>query len=197
MSQIHSSPSTPSAILPSVSLHQGRPATTSLDVANFFGKRHDNVMRSVKDLMDNCPNDFTALNFEVSEYPDETGRSLPMFTLYRDGFMLLVMGYTGKRALAVKLAYIEAFNRIEAALAAAPATSPARRNIADDIVPAPRGADALARAAAGALYAAFVRWHGEGADGIPSKKTFGVCLGRLCRRVRSNGSWYEGIALLK
>ena len=54
-----------------------------------------------------------------------------------------------------------------------------------------------ARAAAGALYAAFVRWHGEGADGIPSKKTFGVCLGRLCRRVRSNGSWYEGIALLK
>ena len=54
-----------------------------------------------------------------------------------------------------------------------------------------------ARAAAGALYAAFVRWHGEGADGVPSKKTFGVCLGRLCRRVRSNGSWYEGIALLK
>ena len=161
MSQIHSSPSTPSAILPSVSLHQGRPATTSLDVAKFFGKRHDNVMRSVKDLMDNCPNDFTALNFEVSEYPDETGRSLPMFTLYRDGFMLLVMGYTGRKALAVKLAYIEAFNRMEAALAAYPA-----RNIAGDIVPAPRGADALARVAdVEALSGGMLRLHLESARG--------------------------------
>ena len=40
-----------------------------------------------------------------------------MFILYRDGFMLLVMGYTGKKALAMKLAYIEAFNRMEAELA--------------------------------------------------------------------------------
>ena len=68
-----------------------------------------------------------------------------MFTLYRDGFMLLVMGYTGKKALAVKLAYIEAFNRMEVALAAAtaPAPGPARRNIADDIIPTPPYAPAL------------------------------------------------------
>ena len=45
---------------PSVSLHSGRPATTSLGVAQFFGKRHDHVMRSVRDLMDNCPEKFTA-----------------------------------------------------------------------------------------------------------------------------------------
>ena len=102
---------------PSVSLHSGRPATTSLEVAQFFGKRHDHVMRSVRDLMDNCPEKFTAPNFGVSEYIDETGRSLPMFILYRDGFMLLVMGYTGKKALAMKLAYIEAFNRMEEELA--------------------------------------------------------------------------------
>ena len=102
---------------PSVSLHSGRPATTSLEVAQFFGKRHDHVMRSVRDLMDNCPEKFTAPNFGVSEYIDETGRSLPMFILYRDGFMLLVMGYTGKKALGMKLAYIEAFNRMEEELA--------------------------------------------------------------------------------
>lgn len=102
---------------PSVSLHSGRPATTSLEVAQFFGKRHDHVMRSVRDLMDNCPEKFTAPNFGVSEYIDETGRSLPMFILYRDGFMLLVMGYTGKKALAMKLAYIEAFNCMEEELA--------------------------------------------------------------------------------
>lgn len=103
---------------PSVSPHNGRPATTSLEVSRHFNKRHDHVVRSIRDLLDNCPKEFTAPNFGVSEYTDETGRTLPLFILYRDGFMLLVMGYTGKKALAVKLAYIEAFNRLEAELAA-------------------------------------------------------------------------------
>ena len=40
-----------------------------------------------------------------------------MYIIKKDGFMLLVMGYTGKKALALKLAYIEAFNRMEAELA--------------------------------------------------------------------------------
>lgn len=103
---------------PSVILHHGRPATTSLEVSRYFNKRHDHVVRSIRDLLDNCPKEFTAPNFGVSEYTDETGRTLPLFILHRDGFMLLVMGYTGKKALAVKLAYIEAFNRLEAELAA-------------------------------------------------------------------------------
>ena len=132
MSQATLLPSEPFS--PSVSLHSGRPATTSLDVAQFFGKRHDHVMRSVRDLMDNCPEKFTAPNFGVSEYTDETGRSLPMFILYRDGFMLLVMGYTGKKALAMKLAYIEAFNRMEEELAR---QKEAARNITQDIVDFP------------------------------------------------------------
>lgn len=70
----------------------------------------------------------------MSEYIDETGRSLPMFILYRDGFMLLVMGYTGKKALAMKLAYIEAFNRMEEELAR---QKEAARNITQDIVDFP------------------------------------------------------------
>ena len=98
---------------PSVSLFNGRPATTSLAVAECFGKRHDNVMRSIKDLVDNCPKEFTALNFEASEYTDETGRTLSMFIIYFDGFMLLVMGYTGKKALEMKLAYIGAFRAMK------------------------------------------------------------------------------------
>lgn len=103
---------------PSVSLQNGRPATTSLEVAKYFGKRHDNIIRDIKQILDNCPKEFTALNFEVSKYIDETGRNLVMYILYRDGFMLLAMGYTGKKALQIKLAYIEAFNRMEAQLAA-------------------------------------------------------------------------------
>ena len=104
--------------VPSVSLHDGRPATTSREVAHYFRKRHDNVVRDIRSIMDNCPEEFTALNFEVSNYLDQTGRSLPMYIIFRDGFTLLAMGYTGPEAIRFKLAYIEAFNRMEAELAA-------------------------------------------------------------------------------
>lgn len=121
---------------PSVSLIEGRPATTSLAIANHFGKRHDHVMRSIKELMDNCPKEFTAPNFGVSEYMDDTGRTLPMFTVYFDGFILLVMGYTGKKALAMKLAYIAAFNAMREQLSA-PASLPSQStpSTADDRKP--------------------------------------------------------------
>lgn len=99
---------------PSVMLHNGRPATTSLEVAKFFDKRHDNVVRDIRSIIDNCPERFTALNFEVSNYLDNTGRSLPLFIIFKDGFTLLVMGYTGPEAMRFKLAYIEAFNALEA-----------------------------------------------------------------------------------
>nr|DAE11739.1 MAG TPA: regulatory protein [Podoviridae sp. ctIlO27] len=105
------------ASAPSVSLHDGRPATTSLEIAKFFDKRHDDVLKSIRNLRPNCPEEFTARNFAASNYLDNTGRSLSMYIIHRDGFMLLVMGYTGKKALALKLAYIEAFNRMEAELA--------------------------------------------------------------------------------
>ena len=128
MSQVNLFPS--EHISPSVSLCSGRPATTSLEVAKFFGKRHDDIIRSIRNLRSNCPEEFTARNFAASEYTDETGRKLPLFILYRDGFMLLVMGYTGKKALAMKLAYIEAFNLMEEKLA--------RQNLSPAAPAAPR-----------------------------------------------------------
>ena len=105
---------------PSVSLHSGRPATTSLEVAKFFGKRHDNILRDVDALLSQLPENSLQLNFEETYQEQETPlgvKQVRMFILYRDGFMLLVMGYTGKKALAMKLAYIEAFNRMEEELA--------------------------------------------------------------------------------
>ena len=124
----------PEAFSPSVSLYSGRPATTSLEVAKFFHKRHDHVVRSIQDLISNTPESFSAPNFGAAEYSDEQGKPRPMFILYRDGFMLLVMGYTGKKALGMKLAYIEAFNRMEEELAR---QKEAVRNITQDIVDFP------------------------------------------------------------
>lgn len=103
--------------IPSVSLHDGRPATTSLEVARFFGKQHQHVIRDITGLTDNCPESFSASNFGRASYLDEQAKNRPLYIIYRDGFMLLVMGYTGKKALALKLVYIEAFNRMEAELA--------------------------------------------------------------------------------
>ncbi len=124
----------PEAFSPSVSLHSGRPATTSLEVAQFFGKRHTDVLRDVNNISCNCPETFSQRNFASAEYADEQGKPRPMFILYRDGFMLLVMGYTGKKALAMKLAYIKAFNRMEEELAR---QKEAARNITQDIVDFP------------------------------------------------------------
>lgn len=110
----------PASLSPSVSLHSGRPATTSLEVAKFFGKRHDNVLRDVDALLSQLPENSLQHNFEETYQEQETPfgvKQIRVFILYRDGFMLLVMGYTGKKALSMKLPYIEAFNRMEAELA--------------------------------------------------------------------------------
>ena len=103
--------------VPSVSIHNGRPAVTSLDVSKFFEKRHGNVVRDIAQIVSNSPEKFSRLNFELASYLDEQAKNRPMYIIYRDGFMLLVMGYTGKKALAIKLAYIEAFNAMEDELA--------------------------------------------------------------------------------
>ena len=101
---------------PSVVLHDGRPATTSLEIAKFFKKRHDVVLRDVRNIMDNCPENFNAHNFVVVNYLDGKRENRPMFIIFKDGFTLLVMGYTGPEAMRFKLAYIEAFNALEAEL---------------------------------------------------------------------------------
>ncbi|MGE9986001.1 Rha family transcriptional regulator [Desulfovibrio sp. SGI.169] len=102
---------------PSVSLIEGRPATTSLAIAECFGKRHDDVTKSIRNLHANCPDEFRARNFAETfrtvAGPNNSQRQEKFFTVYFDGFILLVMGYTGKKALAMKLAYIEAFNAMK------------------------------------------------------------------------------------
>lgn len=87
------------------------PMTTSLNIAEIFGKQHKHVLRDIKEL--DCSEEFTKTNFGLSEYTDPTGRKLPYYTMTRDGFTFLVMGYRGKKAAAFKEAYIKAFNQME------------------------------------------------------------------------------------
>lgn len=101
-----------SNFIPCVSLIDGQPTTTSRAIAEHFEKRHDHVLRDIQNLLADCPGEFGVPNFGESSYVNEQGKDQPMYNIRFDGFILLVMGYTGKKALAMKLAYIEAFNKM-------------------------------------------------------------------------------------
>lgn len=85
--------------------------TTSRDVAEVFGKEHKNVLRDIETLQ--CSESFSRLNFEPTSYTDRFNREQKEYIMTRDGFTLLVMGYTGEKAMQFKEAYIKAFNEME------------------------------------------------------------------------------------
>lgn len=84
--------------------------TDSRRVATRFNKRHRDVLRAIRQL--ECSSGFRARNFaqcfEINGLAN--GKPEPLVQMTKDGFMFLVMGFTGKAAAAVKEAFIEAFN---------------------------------------------------------------------------------------
>ena len=83
----------------------------SLQVAKKFRKRHNNVMRDIRGLL---KNEHTKQMFNLSSYTEkQNGQVYQMYTMNRDGFSLLAMGFTGEKALEWKLKYIQAFNKME------------------------------------------------------------------------------------
>lgn len=91
-----------------------RAAVTSLDVAETFGKEHRHVLRDIREL--GCSEEFGRSNFGQSSYLNAQNKEQPMVYMTRDGFTLLVMGYTGELAMRFKEAYIKQFNAMEMAL---------------------------------------------------------------------------------
>lgn len=79
-------------------------------MAEFFGKSHKNVLRKIRQTISECPDDFARLNFEPTDFIDKNGDVQPMFNMTKDGYMLVVMGFTGKTAMQIKVTYIQAFN---------------------------------------------------------------------------------------
>lgn len=87
---------------------------TSLDVAETFGKEHRRVLQDIREL--ECSDEFRLHNFVQSDYLNAQNHKQPMYYITRDGFTLLVMGYTGEKAMRFKEAYINQFNAMEKAL---------------------------------------------------------------------------------
>lgn len=93
-----------------VALNGNQVMTTSLKVAEYFGKRHSDVLRAIKRI--GCSEEFTERNFalchEINQLQNNKPR--PFYKMTKDGFMFLVMGFTGKIADTIKENYINAFN---------------------------------------------------------------------------------------
>ena len=85
--------------------------TSSLQVAETFNKNHRDVMKRIRNLT--AQNIAVEKMFVQSTYLNKQGHSQPMYYMNRDGFTLLVVGFTGKKALNFKVKYIEAFNSME------------------------------------------------------------------------------------
>lgn len=88
----------------------------SLFVAEFFEKRHDHVIRDIRKITapkSGLSDNFIHSNFKADSYRDSTGRKLPCYFMTRDGFTMLVMGYSGQKAMKFKELYIRRFNEME------------------------------------------------------------------------------------
>lgn len=94
--------------------HEERTVVSSLDIAETFSKEHFHVLRDIREL--GCSEEFRQSNFGLTSYDDSQGKKRDMYVMTRDGFTLLVMGYTGGLAMRFKEAYIKQFNAMESAL---------------------------------------------------------------------------------
>ncbi len=88
----------------------------SLFVAEVFDKQHRHVLRDIARIIEpksGLSENFIHDNFMLSTYKDARGRKLPRYLLTRDGFTMLVIGYTGQKAMYFKELYIQRFNEME------------------------------------------------------------------------------------
>ena len=106
-----------------LSTQNGEPVASSRQIAVSFGKSHDNVLKGIENLIgglvkiNDTPgmlkNEQTPMFYKTEYIHEQNGQTYPMYLMNRDGFSLLVMGFTGKAALEWKLKYIQAFNEME------------------------------------------------------------------------------------
>lgn len=107
---------TDTARMPVVAIVHGEVMADSRDVAAFFEKRHDNVLRDIGGLL-KSEETLSLRHFTEDRVVEgQNGQTYRRYRMTRDGFTLLAMGFTGAKALKWKLAYIAAFNAMEAEL---------------------------------------------------------------------------------
>ena len=121
-----------------VQIQNSQIVTTSEFIAQAFGKQHKHVLEKIEQISKEIKASFFEPNFRLKAKQVRTGfgfRETKSYELTKDGFMLLVMGFTGKQAMAIKIAYIEAFNAMSEAIL------DLNNTVSDGITPAKTTAD--------------------------------------------------------
>lgn len=90
---------------------KGKALTSSRNIAWEFNKRHDRLLQTIREMK--CSEEFRLHHFVETYYKDEQGKKQPEYLMDRDGFSILVMGFTGEKAMKFKEAFINAFNQME------------------------------------------------------------------------------------
>ncbi len=90
---------------------EGKVTTTSLKVAEIYGKEHKNVIAKIREYIELIP-DLGRLNFKQSSYINEQNKEQPMFNMDRQGFSMLVNKFTGDKATIFTYKYTMAFERL-------------------------------------------------------------------------------------
>lgn len=104
-----------------ITVIDGKPTTNTRDIAEVFGKQHDNVLRDVRQRMAEVGDEWRLLNFEetVVERKNPSGGEpikSPVIRMTEKGFMFVVQKFTGKKAVAMQIAYVDEFERMRNAL---------------------------------------------------------------------------------
>ena len=113
---------TTTQLAPVVTIKDGKVFANSRDVADFFEKDHKHVLRDILHILEDGGEEgvskFGLTPWFIRTYTknEQNGQMYPTYDMTRDGFTLLVMGYTGKTAMDFKVRYIQQFNAMEASL---------------------------------------------------------------------------------
>lgn len=94
----------------------GQPFCSSRQVADEFGKNHDDVLKSIRGLIDSLGKISESewqMNFIPTEYKNSRNQKQPEYLLTKKGFTLLAVGFSGKKALMFKVRYIDRFEKME------------------------------------------------------------------------------------
>jgi Rha family phage regulatory protein len=103
-----------------VIIQDGQPVTSSLLVAQKFGKEHKSVMRAIEAVIEQTPENECKRNFALTsqdvEMPNGGFRQEPLYVMTKDGFSAVVLGFTGKQAIKFRWDFIAEFNQMERTL---------------------------------------------------------------------------------
>ena len=100
-----------------ITVTNGTPTTTTLDIAEVYGKQHAKVLAIVRQRMSEA-GEWGVANFSETPYTNpQNGQTYTVIRMTEKGFHFVVGKFTGAKAVRHQIAYADEFQRMKAELA--------------------------------------------------------------------------------